>query len=197
MHNSSSSPVKVDGRRQRSDRSRQLIVESMLQLVKEGNLVPTAQQVADHAKVGIRSVFRHFEDMETIFATADKLWRKEFNRGLQTIDPQLPIKQRISLTAEQLGKRFEDHSNILKSTATRRWRSAFLKHNYAGYQDKMRADLMIWLPELETLSASKQEAVVGILSFEYWDRLRDHQSQTPAASIDAIVDLLNSLISPT
>jgi AcrR family transcriptional regulator len=197
MHNSSSNSVKVDGRRLRSDRSRQLIVESMLQLIKEGNLVPTAQQVADHAKVGIRSVFRHFEDMEAIFATADELWRKEFNHGLRTIDPQLPIKQRISLTAEQLGKLFEDHSNILKSTATRRWRSAFLKHNYAGYQDKMRADLKIWLPELEKLNASKQEAVVGILSFEYWDRLRDHQSQTPAACIDAIVDLLNSLISPT
>ena len=197
MISSPSSPEKIDGRRLRSGRSRQLIIESMLQLIKEGNLAPTAKQVANHAKVGIRSVFRHFEDMEAIFATADELWRKECYHDRPAIDPQLPLKQRISLTAEQLGNHFEAHSNILKSTATRRWRSTFLNHNYAGYQDQMRANLKIWLPELETLSASKQEAVVGILSFEYWDRLRDHQSQTPAASIDAIVDLLNSLISPT
>lgn len=197
MISSPSSPEKIDGRRLRSGRSRQLIIESMLQLIKEGNLAPTAKQVANHAKVGIRSVFRHFEDMEAIFATADELWRKECYHDRPAIDPQLPLKQRISLTAEQLGNHFEAHSNILKSTAIRRWRSTFLNHNYAGYQDQMRANLKIWLPELETLSASKQEAVVGILSFEYWDRLRDHQSQTPAASIDAIVDLLNSLISPT
>lgn len=197
MISSPSSPEKIDGRRLRSGRSRQLIIESMLQLIKEGNLAPTAKQVANHAKVGIRSVFRHFEDMEAIFATADELWRKECYHDQPSIDPQLPLKQRISLTAEQLGNHFEAHSNILKSTAIRRWRSTFLNHNYAGYQDQMRANLKIWLPELETLSASKQEAVVGILSFEYWDRLRDHQSQTPTACIDAIVDLLNSLISPT
>tara|TARA_B110000046_G_scaffold184877_1_gene224664 strand:+ start:4816 stop:5409 length:594 start_codon:yes stop_codon:yes gene_type:complete len=194
MTDSTSSPVKVDGRRLRSGRSRQLIVESMLQLIKDGNLVPTAQQIADHAKVGIRSVFRHFEDMEAIFATADELWRNNFDQDLRTIDPLLPVEQRISLIVEQLAKFFEDHSNILKSTAARRWRSAFLTRNYAGYQNKLRADINIWLPELKTLCPSRLEAIMGILSFEYWDRLRDHQSQTPAASIDSIVDLLNSLI---
>ena len=56
-----STDLKPDGRRLRSDRSRRLIIESMLHLIHEGNLQPTAQQVADHAKVGIRSVFRHFE----------------------------------------------------------------------------------------------------------------------------------------
>ena len=64
MPQKESSANKPDGRRMRSDRSRQLIIESMLELIRQGNLVPTAQQVADHASVGIRSVFRHFEDME-------------------------------------------------------------------------------------------------------------------------------------
>ena len=66
MTKSRSSPEKIDGRRLRSGRSRQLIIESMLQLIKDGNLAPTAKQVANHAKVGIRSVFRHFEDMEAL-----------------------------------------------------------------------------------------------------------------------------------
>jgi hypothetical protein len=33
-----------------------------------------------------------------------------------------------------------------------------------------------------------------ILSFEYWDRLREHQSLSTAASIKAIVELLSSLL---
>ena len=56
----------ADGRRLRSERSRQAIIDAMLKLVEEGVLVPTAQQVSERAGVGIRSVFRHFSDMESL-----------------------------------------------------------------------------------------------------------------------------------
>ena len=64
---------KSDGRLLRSERSRRLIIESMINLVDEGFLVPTAQQVAQRADVGIRSVFRHFDDMDDIFETANEI----------------------------------------------------------------------------------------------------------------------------
>jgi AcrR family transcriptional regulator len=53
----------LDGRRVRSERSRKSIIDAMLQLVEEGILVPTAQQVSERAGVSLRSVFRHFSDM--------------------------------------------------------------------------------------------------------------------------------------
>lgn len=187
-------PAKVDGRRLRSDRSRQVIVESMLYLIEQGNLTPTAQQVANHAKVGIRSVFRHFEDMEAIFKTADDLWRKGLDENLQTLDAQLPLAERIKQVAEQRGTSYENNNNILKSTATRRWKSAFLQQNYAIIQTKIRTDILRSLPEIEQLSNNKKEAILGILSFEYWDRLRDHQSLSAEASIDLISELLQGLI---
>ena len=186
--------AKVDGRRLRSDRSRQVIVESMLYLIEQGNLTPTAQQVANHAKVGIRSVFRHFEDMEAIFKTADDLWRKGLDENLQTLDAQLPLAERIQQVAEQQGTSYENNNNILKSTATRRWKSAFLQQNYAIIQTKIRTDILRSLPEIEQLSNNKKEAILGILSFEYWDRLRDHQALSAEASIDLISELLQRLI---
>lgn len=196
MPNSTSSTTKIDGRRLRSDRSRQVIVESMLYLVGQGNLTPTAQQVANHAKVGTRSVFRHFEDMEAIFKTADDIWRKGLDKNLQALDldAQLPLAQRIQQAAKLLGGAYEDNSNILKSTATRRWRSAFLQRNYASYQTRIRADILRSLPEIEQLSDNKKEAIVGFLSFEYWDRLRDHQSLSADASIALIGELLQALL---
>ena len=39
----------------------------MLELVAQGNLEPSADQIADIAKVGRRSVFRHFKDMDTLY----------------------------------------------------------------------------------------------------------------------------------
>ena len=65
-------PEVVDGRRARSERSKQAIIDASLALMEEGNLIPTAQQISDKAGVGIRSFFRHFEDMETLFATIDE-----------------------------------------------------------------------------------------------------------------------------
>ncbi len=194
MSDSISPPAKVDGRRLRSDRSRQVIVEAMLQLINEGNLVPTAQQIADHAKVGIRSVFRHFEDMESIFATADQIWREGFIGKSSSVDPSLSMAQRLEWAVKELQRLYEDNSNIMKSTATRRWRSAFLKQNYAKYQRTMRNDIERALPEIAQLPAARQEAIFGIMSFEYWDRLRDHQALSADDSAELLIDLLKSLV---
>ena len=62
----------TDGRRQRSERSRLAIIEATLALMYEGVLIPTAQQIADRAGVGIRSFFRHFGDMDSLFTEVDE-----------------------------------------------------------------------------------------------------------------------------
>src|SRR5215470_566403 len=57
-----------DGRVRRGQRSGQAIVEALVGLIGDGILQPTAQQVAERAGVGIRTVFRRFSDMESLFA---------------------------------------------------------------------------------------------------------------------------------
>ena len=56
-----------DGRRQRSDRSRRRIIEALFDLIGEGDMSPSAVNVAARAEVGLRTVFRHFEDMDSIY----------------------------------------------------------------------------------------------------------------------------------
>ena len=56
-----------DGRHQRSGRSRRRIIEALFELMREGEMSPLAVDVASRAGVGLRTVFRHFEDMESIF----------------------------------------------------------------------------------------------------------------------------------
>ena len=55
--------AKQDGRNLRSINSQKLIVNACIKLFKAGNLEPTAQQVADESGVGIRTVFRQFDEM--------------------------------------------------------------------------------------------------------------------------------------
>ena len=60
----------VDGRRARRDRSRDLAVDALLDLLDEGVARPTAQQVAERSGVSLRSIFRIFDDVETLHAEA-------------------------------------------------------------------------------------------------------------------------------
>jgi AcrR family transcriptional regulator len=188
---------KPDGRRLRSERSRQLIIEAMLSLVEEGNLAPTAQQVADRAEVGIRSVFRHFEDMDSIFDIANQLTRSSYDNLFRGADRNGSLAERILHATEQHAEAYETKSlrNMILSTQARRWESATLRKNYATAIRKIRRDLDNWLPELAELPPGRREAVDALASFEMWHRLRELQGLSKQASIDIIVDTLGLLIS--
>jgi AcrR family transcriptional regulator len=68
----SPSPVRIDGRRLRSERTKQVIMDSFLALLHEGPEVPTAAQIAARAGISVRSVFERFSDLQTLsLETAD------------------------------------------------------------------------------------------------------------------------------
>ena len=86
----------VDGRVQRSIRSRQRILDALVELVEEGELQPTGQQVADRAGVGERTVFRHFEDMETLHAELSGRLRREVAPLLEGRRPEGSLRERVA-----------------------------------------------------------------------------------------------------
>ncbi|MBV5268573.1 MAG: TetR/AcrR family transcriptional regulator, partial [Burkholderiaceae bacterium] len=57
-----------DGRFNRSVVTRKKIVSALTSLVYEGYLSPTAEQVAQRADVGLRTVFRHFDDLNSLYS---------------------------------------------------------------------------------------------------------------------------------
>ena len=60
-------PPKSDGRVHRSVVTREKIVSALTALIYEGHLSPTAEQVAQRADIGLRTVFRHFDDMDSLY----------------------------------------------------------------------------------------------------------------------------------
>ncbi|NCF17195.1 MAG: TetR family transcriptional regulator [Haliea sp.] len=184
----------VDGRRARSERSKQAIIDASLALMEEGNLIPTAQQISDRAGVGIRSFFRHFEDMDTLFATIDEQIRDNAEALFLGGDRDGSLEERILHAVERRADGYEIESNMILSTAAQLWRSKTLQKNYARYQRGLRKDLDDWLPELKQLNRSEREAVDAIASFEMWHRLRYHQGLGKQSAIDVVVGMLGSLI---
>jgi AcrR family transcriptional regulator len=179
-----------DGRRLRSERSRQAIIDAALALISEGILVPTAQLMSERAGVGIRSFFRHFADMESLFATVDEQGRVATEALFIGGDRDGTLEERILHAVERRGNGYEDQTNIILCTAAQRWRYEILRKNYARYQRGLRKDLDDWLPELKNLSRNQREAVDAVASAEMWLRLREHQGLSKKNVMAIVVELL-------
>jgi AcrR family transcriptional regulator len=165
----------ADGRQRRSERSREAIVQALLELVGRGTLRPTAQEVAAAAGVGIRTVFRHFTDMEGLFAAMDARVQAQALPLVSEAAPEGSFEKRLAALLAQRATLFEAIAPYKRSGNAARARSPFLRSRHAALVRRLRADLLRWLPELRGADDALLEAFDVALSFETWDRLRSDQ----------------------
>ena len=180
----------IDGRRLRSERSVRAIIEAALALQAEGMLVPTAQQISDRAGVGIRSFFRHFEDMESLFAAVDAQIRDSYESLFLGGERDGSVDERIERAVIRRSEAFESVNNVVQGTLVLLWRYEILREHYARNQRGLRKDLENWLPEVKKMERGDRESIHAIASFEMWHRLRYHQGLTKQASINIVLKLL-------
>ncbi len=186
--------VKVDGRALRGERNRQLIIDALLGLLVNGNLIPSAQQVADEAGISVRTVFRHFEDMESLFAEIDAAARPIYESYFLEADQSGTLEERIYNAVECRIGCYTDAGSLEESTHVLLWRSEQIRKRYAQTQRFLRKDLDKWLPELESVSKETREAIDGITSFEFFDRLNTHQGLSKNSCKKLIIRLVSDLL---
>ena len=183
-----------DGRRQRSERSQTAIIEAALSLMDEGTLVPTAQQIADRAGVGIRSFFRHFADMDSLFLAADDMLLSSYEALFEVDDRTGALASRVARAIDLYGNAFEKLRPIILCTQAQLWRSPKLQENYGWHQKRLRKELELWLPEAAELPKDRREALHAVASFSMWNRLREFQGLSIKTSADIVTSLVNDLI---
>ena len=86
-----------DGRHARRYRSRDLAVDALLDLLGEGVLRPTAQQVAERSGMSLRSIFRIFDDVETLNASASARQFTRIRHLFVDVMPSGPLAGRVGL----------------------------------------------------------------------------------------------------
>jgi len=185
--------AKLDGRLLRSERSRQLIIAAMIELIGEGNLIPTAQQVAERADVGIRSVFRHFDDMDSIFETTNALMLEVTKPLFVGGDRSGAIEVRILHATEQLTNGYASSKNFMLSGKIRMWNTPIIKKNYIINQRRLQKELEDWIPEILSLAKSDKQSAYALASFDYWLQLREVQNVSNKDCIEIISNQINHL----
>lgn len=186
--------MQEDGRKARGERMKASILRTTIAMVMEGNLIPSAKQISDRAGVNMRSVFRHFDDMETLHSMFDQLIDEEHPVPALAIEQNAPLAERISCVVEHRAAIWEARGNIVLSAHAQFWRSKALRKNYARHQSNLRKELAEALPELKDVDRTTRESANAITSFEMWNRLRRHQGLGIEPAIMVVVSMLSSML---
>jgi AcrR family transcriptional regulator len=163
--------TKQDGRNLRSINSQKLIVDACIKLFKAGNLEPTAQQVADESGVGIRTVFRQFDEMENLFKSVDAVLSKEYDFKVK-YDPSSSFETRLQSIINHMNAGYEKHKLIMFMTVSQMWKYRFLKENYLMYQDIIKNKTEEILPEVLNFDTESRHLFHASLAFAMWTRLQ-------------------------
>src|SRR5450631_1244468 len=160
----------ADGRKHRSQKSQMLIVNAMLELVAKGNLEPSADQIADIAEVGRRSVFRHFKDMDTLYREVSESIEATMGSIVQQPFEAADWHGRVLELVDRRAVGFEKLKPFLRAGQVHRHRSAFLKSSHARFVGMLRIILLGILPKEVAGNVVLVEAIDLMLSFESWNR---------------------------
>ena len=125
--------------------------------------------------MGLRSVFRHFEDMETLYAEL----RERMDRELRPPRPLPPLQgsldERLAAFARARGRVYERITPFQRAERPQRWRSPTLQDAHLTLLREQRKHLLETFPEIDSLPAEVRHALEVVTGFEFWELLRTDQ----------------------
>lgn len=166
----------------------------MLELVERGDVSPSAARVADHAGVGLRTVFRHFDDMDSLYREMSEVIERRVSPILTRPFASERWQDRIRELAVRRPEIFEAILPFRISANLKRYQSAFLMADYNRLHKMERALVDIHLPDATRLDHDGVESLHVALSFQCWRLLRHDQQLTPEAAQRVVQRMVEDLL---
>ena len=183
----------LDGRAARSAKTRNAIADALLDLLADGRLRPTAREIADRARVSVRSVYVHFDDLEDLFCVAA-------NRHFTRIAPMLApapaagaLSERADALVRQRIRLYAQAGAVARATRLHAAFSPTLARILREAQTRSRADLeRLFAKELHALSPAHRTSTLAVLDVltgpEAWETLRERYDIDDETAIRRVTD---------
>ena len=157
-----------DGRVARRTSNTDAVVDAMLDLIAEGNLRPGAAEIAERSGVSARSLFRYFDDLDSLARAAVERQTARKDHLFQPLDDDGTLEARV--------ERLVDHRLALwrevGPTVRAVWPRAPFQPAFADGLAHRRAQLAAQVAALLPEATADQRVAVDLLTgFEALDRL--------------------------
>ncbi len=194
---------KVDGRRLRSIRTKQLIVEAYLALAREKSpLIPTAAQIAARAGYSVRSVFERFPDIHSLQVAAVDYALAQAAAEAPSGDTEGDRPTRIRTLVETRARTCERWLPLWRSLVVNQGGSPELRHRVAGSRERLvgRMETMC-APELSGLSSVERRRLLivleALMDVESWARMHEFFGLSFKEACAAWIQAIDRLLPPT
>ena len=161
-----------DGRFARSQKTKDAIVKALLKLLRNTPF-PTAEQVAKESKIGLRTVYRQFKDMESIYLSLHEECMHSLGQIFNSdVDLDRPFNERVSFAIRERFTIYEKYETLFIATISNSARLPTLVNQVAESYQFMRERFIKIVPEIENLSTIKSDLLFTRILFPSWFSLR-------------------------
>jgi AcrR family transcriptional regulator len=188
--------TRVDGRTARAMRTRDAIVDAHLELLRDGDLRPTGERIAERAGVSLRTLWTNFKDMETLFAASGERLIELQMAVHRPIPTDQPLAERVDAFCRQRARMLEILTPAARAAVTREPFSEQLRRNRAIEVARVRDEIAVLFageltgpdgPELEN-------ALVMASTYAAWSALREHLGLDVRAARQVITRTVGALL---
>ena len=181
----------ADGRRERSRTNHVKIIAAGMELIGKGEYSPNAARVAEVAGVGIRSVFRHFEDMDALYRQLGaEVELKVWPIMLQPLEG-VTWKERIVSLAKRRTTIQEITFHYRIAADLRRFESLYTAEDHRRILRIEFEMINGCLSETARADTIGTAGIYALLSFHNWQSLRQGQGLSVEDAQDVRLRLLN------
>ena len=161
-----------DGRFARSKKTKDAIVRALLKLLRNTPF-PTAEQVAKESKIGLRTVYRQFKDMESIYLSLHEECMHSLGQIFNSdVDLDRPFNERVCFAIRERFTIYEKYETLFIATISNSARLPTLVNQVAESYQVMRERFIKIVPEIEDLSTIKSDLLFTRILFPSWLSLR-------------------------
>ena len=167
----------VDGRKARADRTRAAVAAALLALLQDGHLHPTAAEISARAGVSLRSVFQHFEDLESLYAAVSDAQMERLSRFISQETGVGQLSDRTRSFVERRAELLETITPVRRAALLREPFSKELARRLRWAHDMAREEIeRTFAPELGRPPRGDAMSLVFALdvatNWSAWDTLR-------------------------
>ena len=167
-------PIVNDGRINRSKTTLNKIVAATISLLRKNNngQIPTAQEIAVKSGVGIRTVFRHIDDMEGLIEEVNRRYLHDLESYIAKNNPKQKSKdQRIEHVIKERFYLYNTYQHVFNLTITSLNNSSAIRTGFIKFNHILRQRFEELIPEIKVINKDKQNLIDTLISYAAWFRM--------------------------
>lgn len=186
----------TDRRIVRANRTRDSVVDALLELIDEGNLRPTAREIAARAHVSLRSVYVHFDDVDALFHAAAIRHDERLDAVRGELVTTGPFEHRLAAFVDRRARVYElsrnvSHAAVLLEPFSPAMRSILDQARQVSWGELE----VVFAAELGEDGDGRRGAVLDVLtSVRSWDTLRTHHGLTVDEAKAAVCEVVRAFL---